>query len=72
MEKSTLEKVCQSVYQQFPSVKGQNPKVSKQGNDRYLLIFSSSGKTPDGGIIQQRIRVVATEDGQIIKTSMSR
>lgn len=72
MEKSTLDKVCKIVYKQYPTIKGQAPAVSKRGEDRYLLIFSGSGKTPDGMNIQQRIRVVSTEDGQIIKTSMSR
>lgn len=72
MDKSILEQVCKAVYSQFPAVKDQRPKVSKQGPDKYLLLFSSSGNTPDGLVIQQKIRVVATEQGQIIKTSMSR
>lgn len=72
MDKSILEQVCKDVYLQFPAVKGQRPTVSKQGADKYLLLFSSSGNTPDGLVIQQKIRVVATEQGQIIKTSMSR
>lgn len=72
MEKSALDKVCKMVYKQYPTIKGQAPTVSKRGDDQYLLIFSSSGKTPDGMNIQQRIRVVANKDGQIIKTSMSR
>ena len=72
MDKIVLDKICKIIYKQYPAIKGQIPAVSKQGNDRYLLIFSGAGKTPDGMIIQQRIRVVATEDGQIVKTSMSR
>jgi hypothetical protein len=72
MEKKILEKVCQDVYQRFPAVKGRQPKVSKQANNRYLLVFSSTGKSPDGQSIQQMLRVVAAEDGRILKTSMSR
>jgi len=72
MDKSILEKVCQDVYQRFPVVKGRKPKVSKQAEDRYLLVFSGTGKSPDGQSIQQMLRVVAAEDGRIIKTSMSR
>jgi len=72
MDKIALEKICQHIYKQYPYIKGHIPSVSKQGTDRYLLIFSNPGKTPDGMSIQQRIRVVATENGQIIKTSMSR
>jgi len=72
MEKTILEKLCKQIYNQFPIVKGQNPVVSQQGSDRYLLVFSASGKTPDGKSIHQKIRVVATDSGEIIKTSMSR
>lgn len=72
MDKKSLDKVCRSIYRRFPPVKNKHPKVSEQGPGRYLLVFSGSGKTPDGKTIQQTIRVVATEDGRIIKTSMSR
>lgn len=72
MEKAAIDRVCNTVYRQYPLVSGSKPKVSKQSEDRYLLVFSASGKTPDGMSIQHRIRVVASADGQIIKTSMSR
>ena len=72
MDKVILEKVCQDIYKRFPVMKGQRPKVSKQANDRYLLVFSGSGKSPDGQSIQHNLRVVAGEDGRILKTSMSR
>ena len=72
MEKATIEKISKLIYKQFPFVKGHSPVISKQGQDRYLLVFSGSGTTPDGKTLQQKIRVVASEDGQIIKTSMSR
>lgn len=71
MEKKALDKVCREIYRKFPPLKDKKPKVSKQGNN-YLLVFSDSGHTPDGKTIQQAVRVVATEDGKIIKTSMSR
>lgn len=72
MEKSILEKICQSIYQKYPAVIGKQPKITKQGDDRYLLLFSVSGKTPDGKTIQQQVRVVASETGKILKSSMSR
>ncbi len=72
MDKKSLEKVCNSIYQRFPPLKNKRPKVSSQGSGRYLLVFSSTGKTPDGKNVQQTVRVVATEDGRIVKTSMSR
>lgn len=72
MEKNSLDKVCKSIYSRFPPLKNVRPKVSKQGEDQFLLVFSSSGETPDGKTIKQTIRVVATNDGKIMKTSMSR
>ena len=72
MDRNTLTSVCEKVYRRFPIVANKKPKVTAQGNDRYLMIFSSSGKTPDGKTIQQTVRVVTTADGRIIKSSMSR
>jgi hypothetical protein len=72
MDKKALDKVCNKIYRRFPPLKDKRPRVSKQGENHYLLIFSGSGESPDGKTIQQTIRVVATEDGKIVKTSMSR
>jgi len=72
MDKKSLGKVCKSIYRRFPPLKNKQPKVTGHGKGQYLLVFSSGGKTPDGKSIQQTVRVVATEDGRIIKTSMSR
>lgn len=72
MEKNVLEKISKLIYKQYPVIQGQTPAVSKQANNQYLLIFTAHGKTPDGMTIEHKIRVVATEDGQILKTSTSR
>jgi len=72
MDNSALEKVCKSIYRRFPPLKDKRPRVTRQGEDHYLIVFSGSGESPDGKIIQQTVRVVATEDGKIVKTSMSR
>jgi hypothetical protein len=72
MDKTTLDNLCKQIYKQFPVVKDKTPAVSKQGNDRYLLVFSSSGTTPDGKTIQHKIRVVTTAEGQILKSTMSK
>ncbi len=72
MDKTTLEKICQQVYKNYPFVKGVIPSFSNQNEGRYLFIFKSINKTPDGKSIRQSIRVVATSDGKIIKTSLSR
>lgn len=72
MDRNTLDKICSQVYRRFPTLANKKPKVTTQGQDRYLLVFSASEKAPDGKVIHQTIRVVTTADGRIIKSSMSR
>lgn len=72
MERKILEKVCQQVYRRYPNLKGKSPKVTSQGNERYLLLFTGSGETPDGMTIKQTVRVVTDDTGRILKTSTSR
>jgi len=72
MENKILEKVCKQVYKKFPFTNGITPRVSPQSQGRYLFIFSSTAKAPDGQSISQSVRVVTTEDGKIMKSSMSR
>ncbi len=72
MDKKVLDKVCKSIYQRFPPMENTRPRVSKQGEGRFLLIFTGSGETPDGKTIKQSLRVVVTDDGKILKTSMSK
>lgn len=72
MDKNVIDEICKNIYRRFPPVKGKRPKVSKQSENRYLLVFSGSGSTPDGQRIQHTVRVVADEEGRIIKASTSR
>jgi len=72
MEEKALQKVCKKIYNSYPPMKDLQPKVSKQGEDRYLLVFSKLDRTPDGNTIQQTIRVVVSKEGKILKTSMKR
>ena len=72
MNKISMDKVCKIVYRRFPALNHKRPKVTSHGENRYLLIFSGSGKTPDGKTITNTVRVVSDDEGKIIKTSMSR
>jgi hypothetical protein len=72
MDQKAVEKVCRQIYRQFPPLAQRSPKVSQQSESRYLLVFSGEGTTPDGKSIKQTVRVVATDDGRILKTSTSR
>jgi hypothetical protein len=72
MDTKSIDKVCKIIADRFPYLNNSKPLVSKQTDDRYLLVFSSSGQAANGTTIQHTVRVVASEEGQIIKMSMSR
>jgi len=72
MDNKTVNKICKTIYRKYPMLNGKRPKVTLHGENRYLLIFSGTGQTPDGKKITNNVRVVADKSGRIIKTSMSR
>lgn len=71
METSALDRVCQSVYRQFPELRGAHPSV-KQSGSNYLIIFSGHAKAADGKSISRTVRVTASETGSILKLTTSR
>jgi hypothetical protein len=71
MEKALLKSICSQVYQSYPEVDGQSPKIKPQG-DNTLLIFSKTTKTADGMPIERSIRVVVNQKGKIAKMTTSR
>lgn len=72
MEPQVLAAICNQISKQYPGIKGHNPGVTKQANGQYLIIFSMDVETPDGKVITHKIRVIASDEGKILKTSMSR
>ncbi len=72
MAKKSIDKICQRVYRRYPQLGKKRPKISSRPGDKFLLVFENSGKTPDGKTIKTRVRVVANENGKIIKMSSSR
>jgi hypothetical protein len=71
MEPSAIDRVCQSVYRQFPELKGVRPSVRESGMT-FLLIFSGKVKTADGKTLPRTVRATANEQGNIVKLSTSR
>lgn len=71
MDSSALDRVCQSVYRQFPELRGARPSV-KQNGSHYLIVFSGHAKTADGKNLTRTVRVTASETGSILKLSTSR
>jgi hypothetical protein len=72
MDNGVIEKVCTQVYKKFPGLKGTRPKTSSYSADSWLMIFEMPGKTGDGKVIHQTVRVVADKNGTIKKMTTSR
>ena len=71
MESSAIDRVCQSVYRQFPELKGVRPSVRESGMT-FLLIFSGKANTADRKTLPTTVRATANEQGNIVKLSTSR
>lgn len=72
MNAETLEKICRKVYRSHPEVGDVKPKVSKQGEDKYLLLFTNKATLSNNRQITHIIRVVSSSQGEILKISSSR
>lgn len=71
MDTQTLNKVCRQIYNRFPQVEGQKPKIKPQTEETFLLIFEGHATTADGKSIRQTVRATVTKNGKILKTSLS-
>ncbi len=86
MDTQVINKVSSSIYNRFPEFKGCNPTVRKQkkpqakstpGNTTttYLLTYKTKAlvsASSGSKSMSRSIRVVATENGKIIKMTTSR
>jgi hypothetical protein len=80
MDDKHLDSICRQIYKRFPEVSGSRPKVQAQksssssadASTQYLLIFQGSRSTADGKSINRIVRVVASEQGRILKVTTSR
>lgn len=72
MKASSIQKVSDKVSAKYPKLSGKHPKVTEQSPGRYLLIYAFTDELPGGNAIHQQVRVVADEEGNISKMSVSR
>jgi len=72
MNASALQKVSEKVIRKYPKLSGKRPKVTEQSPGRYLLVYAFADELPGGKTIQQQVRVMADEEGNISKMSVSR
>lgn len=72
MNAQSKSSVCNAVYRQFPELRGANPTVKDLPGEKYQLIFHGKAKTENGKSLPRTVRVVADENGKILKLSTSR
>jgi hypothetical protein len=80
MDQKTIQAISKQIYDRFPEVKGKKPKVrfQKSSGSRsiarhstYLLTYNSNAKTATNKSLPYSVRVVANEEGKILKITMS-
>lgn len=71
MDSKTLSEVNAKVYRKYPEVNAVRPSVAKNAAGETVLTYKSRHETPDGHSIQSTVHVVVSQDGRIIKTSIS-
>ena len=72
MNAQSKSTVCTAVYRQFPELRGTNPTVKELPGDKYQLIFHGKAVTENGKSLPRTVRVVADENGKVLKLSTSR
>jgi hypothetical protein len=80
MNPKAIQTVCQEIYRRYPEFKGARPKVQSQpANSRalsdaatYLLIFQTRVTLADQHTLPHSVRVVASDQGKIIRITTSR
>ncbi len=84
MDKKALEKVTHQIHRKYPEFSGCQPKVRRQRTSQthtntseptYLLTFKTSAQVASSSgekTISRSLRVVANDNGKIIKVSTSR
>ena len=81
MDQDKIKTINKEVYRRFPEIKGKKPKVqilrlsTKRGPDQaktYLLVYGSQVSTSTHQVLPRMVRVVATEEGVIVKITTSK
>jgi hypothetical protein len=80
MDPSLIKRISQDIYRRFPEFVGISPKVRVQamkekpssGLQTFLLTYNHQANLPDHKTLPRWVRVVANEQGKIIKITTSR
>lgn len=80
MDIKLVKKISNHIYRQFPEMEGKNPKVRMQtgssgqirpAKPTFLLTYNTRLKINGDKTISRTVRVVADNNGKIIKVSTS-
>jgi hypothetical protein len=72
MGNELIDSVNREIYQKFPNLVGKSPKITRQPDEKFLLIYKTSTELPGGKAMTQVIRVVCDSNGEISKITSSR
>jgi len=77
MDKEAIEKVNQKVSRQFPEMRSVHPNVrsetrSSDSKPRFSLTYKGKVDLPNGRMISRIVRVVADENGKVLRMSTSK
>ena len=81
MKDRIIQKVAKQVYKNFPEVSGTKPAIhqqnipqakSRNASQTYVLVFKTSVSNAKGQLMPRQVRVIANDQGQILRMSTSR
>ena len=77
MDREAIDKVNRHVSKQFPEMRSTRPTVrvessSRNGKQKFALTYKGKADLPNGRTISRVVRVVADENGKVIKMSTSK
>jgi hypothetical protein len=77
MNREAIDRVHRKVSRQFPEMKSIRPTVrsdpkSSNGNPRFSLTYKGKANLPNGRTITRVVRVVADENGKVLRMSTSK
>jgi len=77
VDRETVGKISSTVVGQFPEMDGVKPAIRRQAPPGdspalFLLTYKAAARLPNGKSLQRVVRVVADDEGHVIRISTSR
>ena len=77
MDREAIDRVNRKVSRQFPEMKSVHPSVKAESNasnskQKFSLTYKGKANLPNGRTIRRIVRVVADENGKVLRMSTSK